>query len=437
MKIKIEKIGINGEGIGYIDRIPTFVPSVLPQETAEIDIVKRYERYNVGEVKEIIEKSPRRISPPCPVQHRCGGCAMMHVDQKYQIELKEMLLKEALLKYSGKFDFDVIQPMVVNPVPTSYRNQCKLPVRMLDGKLVSGMYRPTSNHFVPVQRCLVHEEGLDKLRARVLDILTKYKYKEFDARTWMGIRFIVLRGFNGIYQCTLITGKDKISDECVAELSAIEEINSYYQSVNTDKHTHEIFGSGVTHLAKAKTLEVKMAGLVFRLSPMSFFQLNIVQAEKLYAKVVSLIQPSEFIVEAYCGVGAMTLMMSPKARDVVGIESIDSAVKNAGENAKLNKIDNVRFVVGDAAEELTHLSKGRTIDVLVVDPPRSGLDDPMIGAILKSKIQHLIYVSCNPSTLAKNLKILREYYKIVEITPFELFTHTPLVETVVSLKLKK
>lgn len=437
MRIKIEKIGINGEGIGYIDRIPTFVSGVLPLETAEIDVVKRFERYNLGELKEIIEKSPKRISPPCPVQHRCGGCAMMHVDQSYQIELKEMLLKEALLKYSGKFDFGVIQPMVVNPNPTSYRNQCKLPVRMLDGRLVSGMYRPTSNHFVPVTRCLVHEEGLDKLRAKVLDILSKYKYKEFDARTWMGIRFIVLRGFEGVYQCTLVTGKDKITDECLAELSAIPEINSFYQSVNTDKHTHEIFGTGVTHLAKAKTLEVKMAGLTFRLSPMSFFQLNLGQAEKLYAKVVSLIKQSKFIVEAYCGVGAMTLMLSSKADSVVGIETIDAAVKNATENARLNKIENVRFVAGDAAEELTHLSKGRTIDVLVVDPPRSGLDEAMILTILKSKIQHLIYVSCNPSTLAKNLKLLREYYKIEEITPFELFTHTPLVETVVSLKLKK
>ncbi len=437
MKIKIEKIGINGEGIGYIDRIPTFVSSALPQETAEVDVVKRFERYNIAEVKEILIKSPKRISPPCPVQHRCGGCAMMHVDQNYQIELKEMLLKEALLKYSGKFDFKVIQPMVVNPNPTSYRNQCKLPVRMLDGKLVSGMYRPQSNHFVPVSRCLVHEEGLDVLRAKVLDVLTKYKFKEFDERKWEGIRFIVLRGFNGVYQCTLVTGKDKFSPECIAELSEIEEINSFYQSVNTDKHTHEIFGSGVTHLAKAKTLEVKMAGLTFRLSPMSFFQLNLVQAEKLYEKVVSLIKPSKFVVEAYCGVGAMTLMISAKAEEVVGIESIDAAVRNATENASLNKIKNVRFVSGDAAEELTHLSKTKSIDVLVVDPPRSGLDDPMLGTIVKSKIPHLIYVSCNPSTLAKNLKVLRDYYVIEEITPFELFTHTPLLETVVSMRLKK
>lgn len=437
MKIKIEKIGINGEGIGYIDKIPTFVASALPGETAEVEVVKRFERYNIAEVTTIITKSPKRISPPCPVQHRCGGCAMMHVDQAYQIELKEMLLKEALLKYAGKFDFNLIKPMVVNTVPTSYRNQCKLPVRMVDGKLISGMYRPQSNHFVPVARCLVHDEGLDLLRARVLDILTKYKFKEFDARTWEGIRFIVLRGFNGVYQCTLVTGKDKFSPECIAELSEIEEINSFYQSVNTDKHTHEIFGTGVTHLAKAKTLEVKMSGLVFRLSPMSFFQLNLTQAEQLYAKVVSLIPPSKFVVEAYCGVGAMTLMMSEKAQEVVGIETITAAVKNATENARLNKIDNVRFVSGDAAEELTHLSKNNKIDVLVVDPPRSGLDDAMIATILKSKVAKLIYVSCNPSTLAKNLKTLRESYVIEEITPFELFTHTPLVETVVSLRLKK
>jgi len=165
--------------------------------------------------------------------------------------------------------------------------------------------------------------------------------------------------------------------------------------------------------------------------------LNLVQAEKLYEKVVSLIKPSKFVVEAYCGVGAMTLMISAKAEEVVGIESIDAAVKNATENASLNKIKNVRFVSGDAAEELTHLSKTKSIDVLVVDPPRSGLDDPMLGTIVKSKIPHLIYVSCNPSTLAKNLKVLRDYYVIEEITPFELFTHTPLLETVVSLRLKK
>jgi len=143
------------------------------------------------------------------------------------------------------------------------------------------------------------------------------------------------------------------------------------------------------------------------------------------------------VVEAYCGVGAMTLMMSEKAQEVVGIETITAAVKNATENARLNKIENVRFVSGDAAEELTHLSKNNKIDVLVVDPPRSGLDDAMIATILKSKVAKLIYVSCNPSTLAKNLKTLRESYIIEEITPFELFTHTPLVETVVSLRLKK
>ena len=171
-----------------------------------------------------------------------------------------------------------------------------------------------------------------------------------------------------------------------------------------------------------------MGELVFRLSPQSFFQLNRTQALNIYNKVAELvIKPSKLIVEAYCGVGAMTLMLSKKGEEVIGIETISSGVKNANENARLNKIKNVQFIAGDAAVQLQNISKKQPIDVLVVDPPRSGLDDTMIAMIMKSRIPHLIYVSCNPSTLAKNLKYLLTEYDVEEITPFELFSHTPLV----------
>ena len=434
MKIKIEKIGINGEGIGYVENKPTFIPSALPSETVEAIIDKKFDRYNVGHVEQILIRSPKRMNPPCPVQDRCGGCALMTCTLPYQAEIKEELLKEALTKYAGNIDFRLIKPIVVNPVPYSYRNQCKLPVRMSRGQLISGMYQPSSNHFVAVDRCLVHEEELDNKRTQILAVLQKHGWDEFNPKTYKGLRYIILRGFDGIYQVTLVTGKNRFTQECIDDLCEVPGLNSIYASINLDKHTHELFGNEVTHLALAKTLECKMGELVFRLSPQSFFQLNRTQALNIYSKVEELVKPSKLIVEAYCGVGAMTLMLSKKGEEVIGIETISSAVKNANENARLNKIKNVQFIAGDAAVQLQNISKKQPIDVLVVDPPRSGLDDTMIAMIMKSRIPHLIYVSCNPSTLAKNLKYLLTEYDVEEITPFELFSHTPLVETVVSLR---
>lgn len=430
MKVEIKKIGINGEGIGYVDRMPVFIPGALIGEEVDIKITEKKKRYATAEVNRVMKKSKSRIKPKCQIQHACGGCPLMIARYPSQLEYKYELLKQSLIKYA-QINPRLIQRVVPSEEAFGYRNQFKLPVAKEDGELLSGLYMPNSNYFIDVQKCWVHEPGLEEVRADVMKVLNRYAYDAYDYHNKSGIRTIIARGFHGKYQVTIVTGNDTILEQTIEDLMKIRGVYSLWQSIHTVKKTPDIFGPKMIFLAGERYLPLELDGLKLQISPRSFFQLNSTQAVQLYRTIASMVSDhNDLIVEAYSGIGAISLYLKDKAKEIIGIEYIKDAVTNANMNAKANGCDHVSFLCDDAANKLTYISKKRSIDVLVVDPPRSGLDDEMLDCILKSKIKNIVYVSCNPATLGKNLSVLNARYRVEKIVPIDMFPHTPHVESV-------
>ena len=305
-----------------------------------------------------------------------------------------------------------------------------MPVKQVDGKIRLGMYKAESNTFVSIPRCIVHQKGLEQTRQMLESIFNTYSMQSYDFQTESGLRTVVIKEFEEKIQVILVTGQDTLDAEMLKEISQLEQVVSIWQSIKTDNSV-DIYGKEMRLLYGQKTMELHLDDLVLQLLPRSFFQLNTRQAYRLYHYVKDLIQPCDVLVEAYSGIGAMSLMLAKKAKKVIGIEYIEDAVKNANENAQRNHLKHVSFVCEDAGKALRDMKE--TIDALVVDPPRTGLDALMKEVILKKQPNQIVYVSCNPSTLAKDLKQLQEIYQIKSVQPFDMFSQTQHVETVALL----
>lgn len=431
MQIKFIKMGINGEGIGYKDRKPVFCPGVLPGETAEVRITEEAEKYCRAELIRITEKSKIRRPAVCRHQNECGSCPLMVMDYPYQLKYKKELLAEALYKY-GNVKRHFIRDVKPSPELFGWRSQCKFPVRESAGVLTSGMYLRDSNHYRPIARCPVQDDTLESVRQAAADVLNRHHFPAFSGKN--GLRHLVLRAIDGKVQCTLVTGQDKISSRLVSDLTEIREIQGLFQSVNTEKNTVNIFGGRPVLLAGAGTIPVRIGGIDLELSPESFFQLNLKQAEQLYQTAAAKIDPCDVLVEAYAGIGAMSLMAAGKAKQVIGIENVREACANAKKSAERNHIENAEFICADAADGLYIAARNKHIDILLADPPRSGMDRKMIEAVRKVMPDKIVYVSCNPATLAKNLKDLKHDYHVVTVIPFDMFPHTPHIESVTVLE---
>lgn len=431
MKITFKKIGINGEGIGYVDHKPVFCDGVLPGETAEVEITDQKRNYAKAELKKITWYSKDRVKTVYPYYIE-EGCPLMIMKYEKQLEYKKQLLTEAIYKYAhvrAHFVRD-IHPSVPS---IGYRSQCKLPVQASNRVLTTGMYVPGSNHYHPIDHSIIHTEELEKVRIQVLEYLNNAHIHDYDEKMQKGLRYLVIRAIDGKSQVTFVTGKNRLPEKLIEDVMSIPGMTGVYQSINTDPKTPLIFGSSLETLAGEAGMPVTIGDITLTLSPESFFQLNVPQAEELYKTAVSKIDKCNTLVEAYCGVGAMSLMAHKKAKHIIGIESVPKAIHNAKLNAENNNIKNCDFWCMDAAEGLYKAASRSEIDTLLVDPPRSGMDEKMIDAILKVKPKKIIYISCSPSTLGKNLNDLKHQYHPVTIIPFDLFPHTPHVESITVL----
>lgn len=431
MKLEIKKQGINGEGIGYYNKLPVFVDRTLIDEVVDVSVIEDNKRYKIAKTNKIINQSDKRIDPKCKNYYKCDGCSLMHTTYDNQLEIKKSLLKEALLKYAD-IELDELE-IVKSDNEFNYRNCLKLPFINTYQGLGLGIFKKDSNHICPINKCIIHSELLEEIKDKVLFILNKYELSAYDKKTKKGLRYLVLREIGKRAHMCLITGEDKIDEALVKELCDIKELVSIYHCINTSKNSVDIFSNKMIHLGLGKHLVFKIDDLKFNLSVKSFYQLNTNQAKKLYKYVVNNIGDGDLIVEAYAGIGAMSMLAKDKAKEIVGIEYIKDAVVNANVNANINKLNHIEFICGDSGEILEKKFSNRKIDTLIVDPPRSGLDDRMLDAILNSNIKQIIYISCNPATLAKNLAVLTDYYKIDSIKAFDMFPQTAHVESVTIL----
>lgn len=424
-------MGINGEGIGYDHGVPVFIPGALMHETVDVKITQEKEKYKTAKLIRVIRKSKDRVEPECRYCDSCRACTLMHLKYERQLNYKKQTLKQALKKYA---DIDMPVSIIKNDNIYHYRNKFKLPFGMEKGKIVTGMYESERGRFVPIEDCIIHEEVLEKVRKQILEIMNKYKLKVYNERTREGYRSLIMRTFNNKIALVFVVGDNTDLEPMLSDLTRIEEVSSIYYSVNTNKKYINALENDLVHVFGKNCLNARINDLKLVFTPKSFFQLNTRQAEVLYDEAVSLIDENdEEVLEAYCGVGVMSLMAARKAKHVTGVEIVPDAIDNAKKNARYNKIDNVDFVVGDSGSVMEEISKEKQLDCLIVDPPRTGLDEKMINSILNSNAKKLIYVSCNPSTLAKNLNVLKEYYNIESIRAIDVFSNTEHVESIVYL----
>ena len=431
MKLEIVKAGINGEGIAFFKRKPVFIEGCFPDEVVDADLIDEGRHYK-GRLKAILKKSPDRIRPVCSYADKCGACALMGLKYDGQLAIKMQLLENALYKYAeyeGK-----IEGIVKSDDVYGYRNKCNLPIISYNGKLVNALYKQGSNHPCLITTCFIHEESVEEIRRKILDVLNRYKLQAYDRREKKGMRQLIVRAFDKGAQAVLVTGNDTLKENVIADLKKIKGLKSLFQGINTVRDPIRMMPEKLRPLFGKEKIEVKSLNYELELSPQAFFQLNHKQAEQIYKDAAALIKEKQkLVIEGYCGIGTISLAMHDKAEKIIGIEIIEKAIKDAKDNAKKNKVENVEYRCGDAAKEIRKIVEKEKADVIVVDPPRTGLDDELLKTLLKSKAKQIIYISCNPSTLGKDLYILKKEYEIHLVRGYDMFPNTPLVETLVEL----
>ena len=436
LELEIKKLGINGEGIAYYNRKIVFVDNALPKEKVKVEIVEETDRFIKADLKEILVKSPFRVEPICPKFNECGGCSLQHLKYEEQLNTKRELLIEALEKYSGlnprKFE---IKKTLGMSKPIHYRNKATAPLKDLNG-CAWGMYKPNTNHLVILHECIVQYNDINDCLNQIVKLMDKLGFKPKSKNDGL-IKYIVVRqsSYNQEMQVTLILGETKTDIKpLVDEIAKIDKVVSIYSDINKGESV-DIFGSKLKKHYGKDYITDKLDNYSFNLLPNAFFQLNPSQAVILYneARKAAKLSLKEKVVDCYCGVGTISLWVSKLAKEVIGIENNKEAIISAKDNALINKVNNVKFICGNVLDELDKIDN---IDCLIADPPRSGMRD-LTYKILDKEPKRLVYVSCNPSTLAKDIKILSKKYDVRYIQPIDMFPNTSNVECVCLLNLKK
>ena len=443
--ITIKRIGINGEGIGYYKRKAVFVDGVLPPEEVVVKITEVKEKYAKGEVVRIKIKAKERVKPFCPKYGECGGCQLQHISYEEQLNFKEEMLSQAIDRYSGldvtKMKFNEIISM---NNPKYYRYKAQMPVRNTSYGLTTGLYKKETNDLVEVVDCPIQNEHINEVNRRVLEICDDHEIYAFDPKTMRGLlRYLVTRVSHatGEVQVTLvITIFNKAIINAAKEIIKIPGVESVGISKNRDAKNVAIFGKDPVEILEGKKSILEGIGdIKYDLKPKAFYQLNPEQAMKLYKEVKSHLDfdKDRVIVDAYTGSGAISTYLAPYVDRVLGIDINPESIYSARHNKKLNKFDNVDFEIGEVKDVLPRFyNKGFNPDVVIIDPPRSGIDFKTLDILTRKVVRKIIYVSCNPSTLAKNLKVLKSKYHVESITPLDMFPHTSQIESVTVLKRK-
>ncbi len=441
--ITIKRIGINGEGIGYYKRLAVFVDGVIPPEEVVVKITKIQKTYANAEVVRIKKKAFYRTKPFCQHYQVCGGCQLQHVNYEEQQRLKEASLKQSFERYTT-LDLAAIKFYPFSPlVNTShYRHKASMPVRNTKDGIVTGLYKKDSQDLVDVLYCPVQDKDINRVNQEVLKILDTHDIQAFDPTIMRGlVRYIVTRksSHHGDIQVTLVvTIYNHALKSAAKDIINIPSVKSVYISKNHDVNNHAIFGETVELLEGRETIQETMGDILYDLGPKAFYQLNPEEAAKMYESIDTLFDDKDQnLLDLYTGSGAMALYFAKRFKNVIGIDLSVESIESAKNNAKINDLSHVKFVAGDAYQTLKTLyDQNHHFDVAVFDPPRTGLDKDLIDLMLRKPIKKLIYVSCNPSTLAKNIKLLSRKYNIVSVRPFDMFPQTAHVESVTLLSLK-
>ena len=439
IELRIDSLGSEGQGVGRYEGMAVFVPFALPNELVKAHIIKVAKNYAVGKLIKVIEPSKVRREPRCSSFTRCGGCNLMHMDYAAQLEYKRGLVENAFARIA-KIEGVHVENTIGMDEPYHYRNKAAFPFAMVDGRMCFGFFAPRSHRLIPIDGCFIEQEPLYNVASAVHCWAEENDIQPYDEETGSGtIRHVVSRiTTSGDIMAVIVTkGRPKKLNKLVDMLKErCEGIKSIILNRN-DEDTNVIFGRSYETLWGEDTLTENLCGFEFSVSAASFLQVNPVQTECLYAQVEAFLPEKDGFeaIDVYCGTGTISMILSKRAKHVTGIENIKPAVEDAARNAERNGAGNADFICADAAEALPELiEKGTRPDVIVIDPPRKGCDKAVLNAITGSAVQRVIYVSCDPATLARDVRILVDGgYSIQKVQPIDMFPQTAQVETVVLL----
>lgn len=436
--MEITGLTSEGMGVGRIEGFTVFVEGALPEEAVVVKIVKLQKTFAYGKLLSINRQSKSRVAPECDLMKHCGGCQLQHLDYKEQLNNKTQMVKDVLERIGKLKDIEVNDTIGMER-PWRYRNKAQFPIGFSDD-VVIGFYANHSHDIIDTDRCVIQDEINDKIIELFKEYIKRFKVSVYDEEAHKGlIRHIVTRnGFKTgeVMVCIVANGENlPNADYVIRQLTDnIPEIKSIVLNVNK-KQTNVILGDRNLVLYGEAAIYDYIGQFKFRISPNSFFQVNPVQTDVLYNKALEYValNGNETVFDAYCGIGTISLFLSQKAKKVYGVEIVPQAIDNAKENAVLNGVENVDFILGESEKVIPELyKKGIKADVIVVDPPRKGCGQELLDVIAKMQCPRVVYVSCNPATLARDLRYLAEKgYKVQEVQPVDMFPHTGHVETVV------
>lgn len=435
-------IDLSHEGKGvvkYEDKLG-FIDSLLIGEEAEIEITYLKKDIFFGRIKKLLNVSPNRIQPKCKIHSSCGGCALQHLSYQEQLKFKQKKVKENLKRIGG-IDFNVKETIGMEN-PYQYRNKIQVPIKLDQRKqIVSGFYKEKTHDIMPVDHCFIEDERAADILTTIKRLMKKHKILPYDEDKRIGvIRHVLIRTSYHkdevmvvlVTNCDSFPGRNNLVQDLKKEQPNISTI---VQNINT-RATNVILGEKERVLFGRGFITDILCGLNFKISAKSFYQINPVQTEKLYNKAIEIanINKNDTILDAYCGIGTIGMIASSKCKKVVGVEIVKEAVEDAKKNANYNHIDNIEFFEDDASEFIVNKQKNTyDFDVVFMDPPRKGSDEKFLLSLLKAKPKKIVYVSCDPSTLARDLKTLSKDYIIFEVIPVDMFPFTYHVETIAIL----
>ena len=431
----IEGYTAQGAGVTHIDGMAVFVPGTARGDLCRIRLVKVLKNYAFGRLEEILQPSPHRIPADCPAFPKCGGCSLRHMSYEEELSFKKQKVQDALQRIGGS---DIEVSAIYGAQDTlRYRNKAQFPVGMAEGKPTWGFYRSRSHDLIPLDGCAIQDDRACAAAKAVCDWADAHQVRPYDETTGKGLlRHIYARTGKAGLHLALVVTKDAIpaADDLLARVqAACPDLCGLVVNVNT-RRDNVILGNTCRTIWGADRLDDDLMGASFLLSPLSFYQVNHAQTQQLYAHAIQQAQLDENTValDLYCGIGTITLALARQCKTVIGAEIVPQAIEDAKENAARNGIQNAQFFCGDAGQTAEHLAKeGFAPDVIVCDPPRKGMDETAIAAILKMNPKRIVYVSCECETLARDAKMLcAGGYTLTHVHAFDMFPRTANIETI-------
>ncbi|MBR0444756.1 MAG: 23S rRNA (uracil(1939)-C(5))-methyltransferase RlmD [Clostridia bacterium] len=433
--VTLEITGINsdGQGVGRVNGYAVFVPGALIGETVSAHVIKAGSSFAVAKLADITVPSPDRVVPFCPAFPSCGGCTLQHLSYPAQLKLKTQLVYDAF-RHIGRFENVRVEPILGMGRPLQYRNKGSFPFSALDdGTVAFGFFSPKSHRLIPLTDCPIQDPKIISCVSAVRNWAESNHIVPYDEDTRQGLlRHAVVRisSEGKVMVVVVTTGALPCQDALV---SSLPDAASIWHNVNPD-NTNVIFGKQFRLVWGDRTLCHEIAGCKYSISPQSFLQVNTAQTEVLYHTAIRFLnpRPDETIMDAYCGAGTISLLLSSYCKNVIGIESVPEAIADASRNAAQNSIQNTSFICGKVEDLLPKYRQ--SVSSVILDPPRKGCDPTVLSCIAESHIQRLVYVSCNPATLARDAAVLSSFgYSVDIIQPVDMFPHTSHVESVVKL----